>query len=147
MLTHRTPRPGPSRPIRRHWLPLAAALALLGPLASQAGDTTPAQQQARFNAEAGSPGQAQRGSQFFTSRHGGEWSCASCHGNPASAPGKHASTGKAITALAPAFDPQRFTDTAKVDKWFRRNCKDVLQRECSAGEKADVLAWLVNLKP
>ena len=72
---------------------------------------------------------------------------ASCHGNPATAPGKHASTGKAIDPLAPAFDPQRFTDTAKVDKWFRRNCKDVLQRECSAGEKADVLAWLVSLKP
>ena len=135
------------RPIRRHGLPLAAALALLAPLAGQAADTPPAQQQARFNAEAGSPGQAQRGGLFFTSRHGGEWTCASCHGNPASAPGKHASTGKAIDPLAPAFNPQRFTDTAKVDKWFRRNCKDVLQRECSAGEKADVLAWLVSLKP
>ena len=141
------PRPGPSRRTRRRWLPLAAALALLIPLAGQAADTTPTQQQARFNAEAGSPGQVQRGGQFFTSRHGGEWSCASCHGNPATAPGKHASTGKAIDPLAPAFNPQRFTDTAKVDKWFRRNCKDVLQRECSAGEKADVLAWLVSLKP
>lgn len=69
MLMHRTPRPDPSRPIRRHWLPLAAALALLIPLASQAGDTTPAQQQARFNAEAGNPGQAQRGGTFFTNRH------------------------------------------------------------------------------
>ena len=147
MHPHPLPRTGPHRPIRRHWMPLAAALALLAPLAGQAADTTPAQQQARFNAEAGSPGQAQRGGQFFTSRHGGEWSCASCHGNPASVPGKHASTGKAIAPLAPAFDPQRFTDTAKVDKWFRRNCKDVLQRECSAGEKADVLAWLISLKP
>ena len=132
---------------RRLATTLATVLALLIPLASQAADTTPAQQLARFNAEAGSPGLAQRGGLFFTSRHGGEWSCASCHGNPATAPGKHASTGKAIAALAPAFDPQRFTDTAKVDKWFRRNCKDVLQRECSAGEKADVLAWLISLKP
>jgi hypothetical protein len=48
--------------------------------------------------------------------------------------------------MAPAFNPQRFTDAAKVDKWFRRNCKDVLARECSAAEKADVLAWLLSLK-
>ena len=40
-----------------------------------------------------------------------------------------------------------FTDTARVDKWFRRNCNDVLQRECSAAEKADVLAYLIGLKP
>ncbi|MBX9935628.1 MAG: DUF1924 domain-containing protein, partial [Burkholderiaceae bacterium] len=56
------------------------------------------------------------------------------------------STGKTIAPLAPAFNPERFTDTAKADKWFRRNCKDVLSRECTAAEKADVLAWLVQLK-
>ena len=44
-------------------------------------------------------------------------------------------------------DPKTFTDTAKVDKWFRRNCKDVLSRECSAAEKADVMAFLTHLKP
>ncbi|WP_299509996.1 DUF1924 domain-containing protein, partial [uncultured Limnohabitans sp.] len=27
------------------------------------------------------------------------------------------------------------------------NCKDVLSRECSAQEKADVLAYLIKLKP
>jgi Domain of unknown function (DUF1924) len=43
-------------------------------------------------------------------------------------------------------NPKAFTDSAKVDKWFRRNCKDVLARECSAGEKADVLAYLNSLK-
>jgi hypothetical protein len=30
---------------------------------------------------------------------------------------------------------------------FRRNCKDVLNHECSPGEKADLLAWLISLKP
>ena len=39
------------------------------------------------------------------------------------------------------------TDEAKVDKWFRRNCNDVLSRECTAVEKADVLAYLNALKP
>jgi hypothetical protein len=34
-----------------------------------------------------------------------------------------------------------------VDKWFRRNCVDVLERECTAGEKADLLAYLLQIKP
>ena len=49
--------------------------------------------------------------------------------------------------VGPAFNPKAFTDTAKVDKWFRRNCNDVLSRECTAIEKADVLAYLNALKP
>mgnify|MGYP002148010371 CR=1 FL=1 len=57
-----------------------------------------------------------------------------------------ANTGKTISALAPAFNPERFTDPAKSEKWFRRNCNDVLARECTAAEKADMLAWLVSLK-
>ena len=55
-------------------------------------------------------------------------------------------TGKVIGPLAPAFNPERFTDAAKTEKWFRRNCNDVMGRECTAGEKADVLAWLLTLK-
>ncbi|WP_157264150.1 DUF1924 domain-containing protein [Azohydromonas aeria] len=126
-------------------MPLATALAAAA-LAAQAGDTTPAQQLERFSTQAGAAGQAERGRIFFTSRHGAEWSCASCHGSPPTGAGKHAATGKAIEPLAPAFNPQAFTDTARVDKWLRRNCKDVAQRECSAAEKADVLAYLISLK-
>jgi hypothetical protein len=128
---------------------LAALLTSLAslPWVVQAADTSGAQQLERWSAQAGAPGQAERGRAFFTSRHGGEWSCASCHGSPPTAPGKHASTGKAIDPLAPAFNPKGFTDTAKVDKWYRRNCNDVLKRECSPAEKADVLAYLLALKP
>lgn len=125
-------------------LTLASALV---PATSRAGDTSPAEQLSHWSAQAGTPGNADRGRTFFNNRHGAEWSCASCHGTPPTAQGKHASTGKAITPLAPAFNPKAFTDSAKVDKWFRRNCKDVLSRECSAGEKADVLAYLNSLKP
>lgn len=131
---------------RRVWLAASACLVLLQG-AAQAADTSPAQQLERFSAQAATPGQAERGQVFFTSRQGGEWSCGSCHGNPPTQPGKHASTGKSIDPMAPAANPKVFTDTAKVDKWFRRNCKDVLQRECSAGEKADVLAYLIGLRP
>lgn len=113
---------------------------------ARAADTTAAQQLAHWSAQAGTPGNAGRGQTFFHSKHGGEWSCASCHGTPPTGSGKHANTGKTIDPLAPAFNPRAFTDSARVDKWFRRNCKDVLARECSATEKADVLAYLAGLK-
>ena len=67
------------------------------------------------------------------------------HRSP-TAEGKHASTGKAIGPIGTGFNPERFTDAAKTEKWFRRNCNDVMGRECTAGEKADVLAWLLTLK-
>ena len=107
---------------------------------------TPAEQLAAYTAQAGAPAQAARGQQLFNARHGKEWSCASCHTGVPTVDGKHASTGKTIGPLAPAFNPERFTDTAKSDKWFRRNCNDVMGRECTAAEKADVLAWLLTLK-
>lgn len=128
------------------WRAAPIALAMLQG-AAQAADTSPAQQLERFSAQAAVPAQAERGRVLFTSRHGGEWSCSSCHGNPPNQPGKHASTGKTIDPMAPAANPEAFTDTAKVDKWFRRNCKDVLQRECSPSEKADVLAYLMGVRP
>ncbi|MDD2713577.1 MAG: DUF1924 domain-containing protein [Simplicispira sp.] len=121
------------------------ALALLSALpGAQAGDTTAALQMQRWNDVAAAPASAERGRAFFNRTHGGEWSCASCHGNPPTGSTRHASTGKSIGPLAPAFNPTRFTDTAKADKWFRRNCNDVLKRECTASEKADVLAWLLQ---
>lgn len=108
---------------------------------------TPADQLAGYTAQAGAPAVPSRGQAFFTARHGREWRCASCHGAVPTQAARHASTGKVIQPLAPAFNPERFTDPAKTEKWFRRNCNDVLGRECSAAEKADVLGWLTTLKP
>ena len=88
---------------------------------------------------------AERGRQFFTRTHGGDWSCASCHTDAPTASGRHARTGKSIKPLAPAANPERFSSGAKVEKWFKRNCNDVLGRACSAQEKGDVLAWLVRV--
>ena len=122
------------------------ALSALLSTAALAADTSPAAQLAHWQAQAGGTASAERGGLFFAAKHGGEWSCASCHGAPPTKASKHASTGKVIEPLAPACNPTRFTDTAKVDKWLRRNCTDVLTRECSAAEKADVLAYLVSLK-
>ncbi|MCV2350488.1 DUF1924 domain-containing protein [Paucibacter sp. Y2R2-4] len=126
---------------------LLAALVVICTLGAQAAAATPAELLADYSAQAGRPANAQQGQSFFTRSHGGEWSCASCHQALPTSVGRHAGTGKTLEPLAPAFNPRRFSDSAKVEKWFRRNCKDVLSRECSAAEKADVLAWLMTLKP
>ena len=78
-------------------------------------------------------------------KHGAMQSCASCHtSNPKQA--GQTRVGKRIEPLAPVANPGRFTDAAKVEKWFRRNCTDVLARECSAQEKGDFIAWLNQIK-
>lgn len=125
----------------------AAALLAAAVLAPTAQAATPTELLAAYSAQAGAAASPVRGQQFFTTRHGHEWSCASCHGAVPTQPGKHAATGKPIAAMAPAFNAERFTDAAKAEKWFRRNCNDVVGRECSAAEKADVLSWLLTLKP
>ena len=89
---------------------------------------------------------ARRGALWFASRQGTDWSCATCHTANPLASGRHATTGRSIAPLAPAANPERLTDTAKVEKWFRRNCNDVLNRACTAAEKGDVIAYLTSLK-
>ncbi|MBK7000815.1 MAG: DUF1924 domain-containing protein [Rhodoferax sp.] len=123
---------------------LALACTALAPLSHAA---SPAELSANYATQAKAAGVAARGQLFFNSTHGKEWRCASCHGTEPTQTGKHAATGKPIGALAPAFNAERFTDAAKTEKWFRRNCNDVAGRECTAAEKADILSWLMTLKP
>jgi hypothetical protein len=87
-----------------------------------------------------------RGEKFFNAKHGKEWSCASCHDSLPNHETKHIVTGKVIQALSPSRNSARFSDPAKVEKWFKRNCNDVLGRECEAQEKADVPSWLMTVK-
>ena len=88
---------------------------------------------------------AQRGEKFFRAVGSDEWSCASCHTDNPAATGKHARTSKPIEPLAPAANPERFARADKVEKWFKRNCKDVLGRVCTPAEKGDVLAYLMTV--
>jgi hypothetical protein len=120
---------------------------LAGWVATSAHAVPPAELLSSYTRQAGAPPSAARGEALFTGSHGREWSCSSCHGAVPRQAGKHAATGKQIGPLAPAFNPERFSDAAKVEKWFRRNCNDVLGRECTAAEKADVMSWLLSLKP
>ncbi len=89
---------------------------------------------------------AARGEAFFKQKHGNDWSCASCHTDNPAGMGKHAKTGKAIQPMAPAVNAERFTAASKVEKWFKRNCNDVLDRVCTPQEKGDVLTYLLTVK-
>jgi len=92
---------------------------------------------------------AQRGGEFFARKFGVSEkmpACIACHTeNPAQA-GHHAVTGKEIKPLAPVANADRFSDAAKVEKWFRRNCKEVVGRECTPAEKADVIQYLAGVR-
>lgn len=89
---------------------------------------------------------AKTGEAFYKNKHGGDWSCSSCHTDNPAAEGKHAVTGKVIQPLSPNANPSRFTDAAKVNKWFKRNCNDVLKRECTPEEKGNLLTYLLSVK-
>ncbi len=69
-------------------------------------------------------------------------SCTSCHTKDLTAVGKHVKTGKQIKPMSPSSNAQRFTDSKKVEKWFKRNCLWTMNRECSAQEKANLLVYL-----
>lgn len=72
-------------------------------------------------------------------------SCSSCHTDNPRAMGKHARTGKAIEPLAPSVNPKRLTEVREIEKWFLRNCKWTVGRECTPQEKGDILSYLRNL--
>lgn len=101
-------------------------------------------------AKAAEPGfagfSAQRGEAFYRSTHSGDWSCATCHTDNPAASGTHTVTKKTVKPLAPAANPARFTDVDKIDKWFKRNCNDVLKRACTPREQGDFIAYLLTVK-
>lgn len=69
--------------------------------------------------------------------------CTSCHGATPRSSGR-TPAGKAVEPMALSLSPTRYSDAAKVDKWFTRNCRDVLGRECTAREKGDWLSFMFS---
>lgn len=127
-------------------------LVLLAAMVAQAPNAQaakPAELLAEYTAAAKAPASPERGKALFTKDFNTDmgWTCSSCHTTDPTKPGKHASSDKPIAPLAPATNAERFTSRTKVEFHFRLNCKDVVGRECTAGEKADVMAWLISLKP
>jgi cytochrome c peroxidase len=70
--------------------------------------------------------------------------CATCHSEKPSAEGRNVRTGKPILPMAVSANAKRFTDREETEKWFARNCKEVLGRACTATEKGDFAAWLIG---
>ena len=102
---------------------------------------------ATYKADAKLPFSAKRGEEFWNKKYpetfeGKPRRCALCHMDNLKIGGKHVKTGKDIDAMAPSVNSKRFVKVKKIKKWFKRNCKWTLGRECSAQEKGDVLLFL-----
>lgn len=130
----------------KHLIPLVLFLLAASGLAAaetprQIAETYATAQGAGFQPSAG------LGANLYGRKFGASeklYACTACHTDNPAQPGRHAVTGKDIKPLAPVANAERFTDPAKVEKWFKRNCKEVVGRECSAGEKADFIAFVTK---
>jgi cytochrome b len=152
-------------PPRRSLLPLAGAAAvvlwaaaviglalLLGlPPLAHAAEPVPAallrgyEAAAREENPAFSGFSAEAGRRIYLAEHvaGGERvSCASCHTRDPRGRGL-TPAGKVVEPLAPAANPDRLSDPRDVEKWFKRNCKQVMGRECTAEEKGHFVTFLL----
>jgi hypothetical protein len=99
--------------------------------------------------QAGFTPAAKRGDAFFRQRfaiNDKMPACISCHTDSPLNAGEHAVTGKSIKPLAVAANPNRLSDPAKVEKWFGRNCKEVVGRACTPAEKADFVTFLSEVR-
>jgi hypothetical protein len=70
-------------------------------------------------------------------------SCTTCHTTDARKTGQ-TRAGKDIEPMAASANPNRFSDQAKTEKWFGRNCNNVLGRECTATEKGDFITFMLS---
>ncbi len=82
--------------------------------------------------------------EYLDAKSGKMRGCTTCHGADLTQAGKHARTGKRIEPMAPSVNAERLTDTKKIEKWFKRNCKWTLGRECTPQEKGDLMAFIKN---
>lgn len=131
---------------------LSAIALLLASLASHA--ETPQQIRQIYvneaiSQQAGFTPSAKRGEAFYRQRfaiNDKMPACTSCHTDSPLNAGQHAVTGKTIRPLAVAANAERLSDPAKVEKWFGRNCKEVVGRACTPAEKADFMTYLSEVR-
>ncbi len=131
---------------------MAVGLFLFGATSAQANPSRDAiladlQDQARAESPAFRDFSSKRGAKLFARSHiGGKPetpSCTSCHGATPFLSGQ-TRAGKVIDPMAVSKSPNRYSDPKKVAKWFFRNCRSVLGRECTAQEKGDYLAFMIS---
>lgn len=127
---------------------ISAMLMVLGLLAAPVAFATPASDSllAQYKSEGAGKADPAKAKQDWTREvtvDGEKMSCATCHGSDFSKSGKHHRTGKVIEPMSSKVNPERYTEVKKIEKWFKRNCKDAWGRECTAQEKADFLTFLL----
>jgi hypothetical protein len=69
-------------------------------------------------------------------------SCTTCHTTDPRKTGQ-TRAGKDIEPMAASVNSKRYSDQAKTEKWFGRNCNNVLGRECTATEKGDFITFML----
>jgi len=115
---------------------------------------------------------AERGEAFYIEPHqvkgAGKWSCASCHLkdtrysvlahrtdipcrachviNDWEHPDPKHAKKRQIEAFAPSANPKRLSDPRYVETFLRLNCLLLLNRECTALEKGDVITYLITIE-
>lgn len=111
---------------------------------SYAGSTTVNNLLQDYVIQGANTADAEQGKQLWqkTFNNNGERSCASCHTKDLTQNGKHIKTNKDIKPMSPSVNPERLTDSKKVNKWFKRNCKWTLGRKCTAQEKTNFLVYI-----
>lgn len=129
-------------------LPIVTAFATAAAAAASPADLLQAYTAEARQASAGFTASPGRGEAFFRQERAtanGSAACTGCHTDDPRKEGRTRAR-KPIAPMAPAANPERLTDSAKSEKWFGRNCQDVLGRACTAAEKADVAAYLISIR-
>ena len=127
---------------------LIASILISAPLSFAHSDNLTVQQLLKeYKSQGAGPADAKQGEilwqKTYLNKAGvSERSCTSCHTKQLSNVGKHIRTNKEIKPMSPLANPQRLTNIKKINKWFKRNCKWTMGRECSAQEKANILVYI-----
>jgi hypothetical protein len=124
-------------------------LLCMAALPVQASEAVISQMLDTFRTEGAGEFSAERGKNMWTQpfiqrKSGNPVSCATCHTDNLKQTGSHIRTGKSIEPMATSVNAGRFTDPRKIKKWFLRNCKWTLGRECTAQEKGDFLTYFLS---
>lgn len=125
---------------------LASLLAISVPAVARAGAVD--ELMAGYKAAGGADFSAGKGQAMWNapsvtvSKSGTPMSCSVCHTGDLRKGGWHLETGEPIEPMAPSATPKRLTDKKFIEKWFKRNCKEVYSRECTVQEKGDFLAFI-----
>ncbi|MBK1685773.1 DUF1924 domain-containing protein [Rhodoferax fermentans] len=132
---------------QHHFRTLFTSLAVALPLLANANPILDSYKaQAKTENPAFKDFSAAAGQKLYTTQGPNQLACSSCHSDSPKNAGQHAKSNKVIEPMAPSVNPQRFTDAAKVEKWFKRNCNDALGRACTTQEKGDFMSYVLSVK-